>query len=110
MHLSVKRIDKAPVRHWRHMQRIKNELCGPECEGVELYPAESRLLDEANQYHLFVVPNDGYRFPFGRQSRLVVGPHGTAGTNARQKPFDPDHCGMCGVLLTLDQASASGPS
>src|SRR5436305_747972 len=52
--LSIKRRDKQPIRNWRDLQRIKNELCGPECEGVELFPSESRLVDSANQYHMTV--------------------------------------------------------
>ena len=46
------------------MQRIKNELCGTETEAVEIYPAESRLADTANQYHLWCV-EPGVHFPFG---------------------------------------------
>ena len=43
-HLNIRRLDGAPcIRDWRHFQQIKNELVGPECEAVELYPAESRL-------------------------------------------------------------------
>lgn len=69
-HLSIKRNDGAAVRDWRHWQRIKNELCGPEREGVEIFPAESRLVDGANQYHLWVL-SDGGRIPFGFETRLV---------------------------------------
>jgi hypothetical protein len=46
------------------MQRIKNELSGTATEAVELYPAESRLADTANQYHLWCV-EPGVHFPFG---------------------------------------------
>ena len=38
-------------------------------EAVELYPAESRLVDNANQWHLWCVT--GFRFPFGFAERLV---------------------------------------
>lgn len=69
--LSIKRRDKTPVHDWRHFQRIKNEIVGPEFEGVELYPAESRLVDTANQYHLYVVDSKAFRFGFGFQSRAV---------------------------------------
>lgn len=62
--LSVRRNDRKPIRDWRDMQMIKNELCGPEREGVELYPAESRLVDTANQFHLWVAPA-GAVFPIG---------------------------------------------
>lgn len=39
-HLSIKRLSKGVVHDWRELQRIKNELTHPECEAVELYPAE----------------------------------------------------------------------
>lgn len=62
-HLSIKRHDKEPMNDWREMQRIKTELCGAEAEAVQLYPAEERVVDTANQYHLYVLR--GERFPFG---------------------------------------------
>jgi hypothetical protein len=58
-HLSVHRRDRKPVRDWRDMQRIKNEIAGPEIEGVELYPAQSRVTDTANEYHVWCLrPGD----------------------------------------------------
>lgn len=71
VHLSVKRRDRAAVHDWRHLQRIKNEILGPEHEAVELYPAESRLVDAANQYHLWGFDDPEFRFPFGFADRLV---------------------------------------
>lgn len=69
--LSIKRLDKGPVgeERFRDFQQIKNMLCGPETEAVELYPAESRLVDTANQYHLWVLKKG--RWPFGFAERLV---------------------------------------
>lgn len=55
-YLSVRRNDRAPVSDWRDKQEIKNQLAGPEAEAFELYPAESRVVDQANQYHLWVMP------------------------------------------------------
>lgn len=59
IHLSIRRDDRKPIRDWRDFQRIKNEIAGPEREAVELYPAESRVIDTANQYHLWVLPEGG---------------------------------------------------
>lgn len=53
-HLSIKRLDILPVHNWQHMQQIKNDICGDEREAVEIYPAMSRIVDAANQYHLWV--------------------------------------------------------
>jgi len=53
IHLSVRRQDREPARDWRDFQRIKNQLAGPEWEAVEIYPAESRIVDMANQFHLW---------------------------------------------------------
>lgn len=85
VHLCIKRIDKNPVRDWRHLQRIKNQLVGPECEGVELYPAESRMVDTANQFHLWVMVDKGKRFPFGFNERVVS--EGNV-LGAKQRPFE----------------------
>ena len=63
--LSIKRLDREPIRDWRDLQKIKNILVGEENEGVELYPAESRLLDLANQFHIWVLKNPQIKFPFG---------------------------------------------
>jgi len=51
--------------HWRELQRIKNELVGLECQGVEFYPAASRLHDGENSYHLWVFTVPGEALPFG---------------------------------------------
>jgi hypothetical protein len=72
LHLSIKRNDRAPVFSWRDIQTIKNELVGPENEGVQLFPAESRLVDGANQYHLWCFKDPAIRFPFGFPSRVVT--------------------------------------
>jgi len=81
--LSIKRRDKTAVHDWRELQRIKNEICGPEREGFELYPAESRLVDTANQYFLFILPA-GQKMQCGFRMRAVV-EESAGGT--RQRPF-----------------------
>lgn len=73
IHLSIKRRDRKPIINWNHLQRIKNEIVGPEYEAVELFPAESRLVNLANQYHLWVLSKKGARFPFGFSNRAVRG-------------------------------------
>ena len=70
--LDISRRDGEPYKNWRDFQRIKNELVGAECEAVELFPAESRLVDTANQYHLWVNPDVKFRFPFGYRRRIVL--------------------------------------
>lgn len=85
VHLNIRRRDGYPGRDWRHFQQIKNELVGPEHEAVELYPAESRLTDTSNKYHLYVCLDPKYRFPFGFTTRDVV--YGNENTNGlRQRP------------------------
>jgi hypothetical protein len=71
VHCSVKRIDKLPIHDWRDLQRIKNELFGPEFEAIELYPAESRVVDTANQYHLWVLP-EGQMVPVGWTAGMKI--------------------------------------
>jgi hypothetical protein len=64
-HLSIRPLDPSQPRLWNEFQQIKNELVGDENEGVELFPAESRLTDLADQYHLWVAADPAFRFPFG---------------------------------------------
>lgn len=49
---------------WREKQRIKNEIFGPERVAVEVFPAVTELVDEANLYHIWIMPPGG-RLPFG---------------------------------------------
>jgi hypothetical protein len=59
LHLSIKRHDKDVLNSpddWRDKMRIKNEIAGDEAEAIELYPAMSRVVDSANQYHLWCLP------------------------------------------------------
>ena len=85
-HLSIHRNDRKPIRDWRDLQKIKNDIIGPECEGVEIFPAESRLVDTSNQYHLWVFEG---RLPFGFGERYVVENPDEPG--AVQRPFAPEH-------------------
>lgn len=82
--LSVKRVDREPIHDWRHMQEIKNALIGPECEAFEIFPAESRLVDSANQYWIWGFEDPAIRLPIGFRERLVTDAP-VAGT--KQRPF-----------------------
>jgi hypothetical protein len=87
-YVTIKRNDKESIHDWRDLQRIKNELLGPEVEAVELYPAESRLVDTSNQYHLWALP-EGVPWPFGFfDSRLVSSPESAEEVGAKQRPFE----------------------
>lgn len=49
---------------WQELQRIKNELMGPDREAVQCYPRAADVIDQADMYHLFVLPL-GWPLPFG---------------------------------------------
>lgn len=71
-HLIIRRLDRRPVREWQHFQAIKNELVGPECEAVELYPAEKNLVDAKDHYHLWAYTSPDNSFGIGfRHGREV---------------------------------------
>lgn len=63
IHLWISRHDHEMIRSWSDMQRIKNELVDPERIGIEVFPAASRLVDNANIAHLWVMPA-GFSLPF----------------------------------------------
>lgn len=90
-HLSIKRLDKMAVHKWRDLQEIKNQLLGPEIEAVELYPAESRRIDVANQFHLFALP-PGEMFNFGFTGERAVDDRpigGAVNKPLEQPPAEP---------------------
>lgn len=48
---------------WIEKQAIKNELFGEEVTAIEVFPSMSELADEANMYHLWILPNN-FKIPF----------------------------------------------
>ena len=83
--LSVKRNDRESFHDWRVMQDIKNQLVGRYHEMVELYPAESRKVDCANQYHIWGFDDPKFRFPFGFDQRRVESSKEAAKIGAKQR-------------------------
>jgi hypothetical protein len=83
--LAISRIDGKAIHDWRDLQRCKNEVAGPQREGLEVYPSESRVIDVGNAYHLFVLAA-GETVPYGTRRRMVLG-HGIAGGS--QRPLEP---------------------
>ena len=73
VHLSISNRDLSALLDWRHLQEIKNDLVGEENEAVQLFPAESRLVDLSNQFHLWALKDPTINFPFGFQERLIEG-------------------------------------
>lgn len=67
--LQICRSDGGSVFDWRHLQQIKNQICGEEWEAVELFPAESRLKDPSNARYLWCQKEP---FPFGFSGRVVL--------------------------------------
>ena len=86
LHLNIRRRDGGMVKDWRHFQQIKNEIAGPEREAVELYPAESRLVDSANKWHLWVQP-PGVQIGVGWPTRDVSYEENRDVPGMRQRPL-----------------------
>ena len=84
--LSIKRRDKRPVNNWQDMQTIKNRLVGVDCDAIQIFPAESRMVNMANQYHLIVLPSDAL-LPFGWGSRSVDTENRNAEPNGSAQSF-----------------------
>jgi hypothetical protein len=82
--LSIRRQDRRPCRDWRDFQRIKNQLAGDTTEAVELYPAESRLVDSANQFWLWCF-TPGTILPIGFPEGLTGTSEEAAAIGARQR-------------------------
>lgn len=63
LHLAIRTVTSREPS-WSDLQRIKNELIGAERHSVQIYPRQSRLVDEANMYHLWIMP-EGFEPGFG---------------------------------------------
>ncbi len=62
--IGIRRHDGATNFPWQDLQRIKNEIYGAEMVAVEVFPAESDLVDEANMRWLFALPTAvKWKFP-----------------------------------------------
>jgi hypothetical protein len=99
-HLSIKNNDKSARHDWRDYQRIKNELCDPEREALEVYPPESMLVDTANQFHLWVMPV-GLVMPVGFRDRRAVSEAQSPDSLGSQRPWEADS--RPDDLLTLEE-------
>ena len=71
--LVVKRLDRHPIRSWRELQDIKNEIAGRDRTAIEVYPPEDEVTDTGNLYHLWV-------FEQGAGVNLTVAPHPGSGS------------------------------
>lgn len=56
LQLVVRRHDEEEIQGWDDLQRVKNELAGPDRVAVEIYPPQHELMDQAPLRHLFVLP------------------------------------------------------
>ena len=103
-HVSFKSIDRTARHDWRDIQRMKNELLGEDVEALEVYPAEDRLHDTCNQFHIYAF-EPGRTIPLGWTGRVVgETPHGEVGS---QRPFDDDN--RPPDLKTKDEIDALDP-
>ena len=53
IHLSIKRLDNGTSLDWSELMQIKDECVSPEFDCIMIFPAQYRIVDAANQYHLF---------------------------------------------------------
>lgn len=103
--LSIHSHDRGPVRNWRHLQQIKNEVCGELRTAVEIFPPENLLTDTSNEYHLWVYP-EGFDLGFGLNESAVVSDDETVAAyndgahKGRQEPWEP------GLTTGRSEASA----
>lgn len=66
LQLLIQRTDGRAKRSWHDLQRIKNEVAGPDRVAVEVFPAADRVVDGAHVTHLWVLPA-GFEIPVRRE-------------------------------------------
>lgn len=63
--------DQTSRHDWREFQQLKTLILGPDWEAMELYPAEDRLVDQANRFYLWCVPSGVINFGLSGEHRDV---------------------------------------
>jgi hypothetical protein len=78
-YLRIYSYSRLPIHDWTVIQEIKNEIIGTEYEGIELYPAQSRIMNKENCFHLWILaPNQHdlhppqFRLGFNMASKLAM--------------------------------------
>jgi len=61
--LMVRRHDGGSDYPWRDLQRIKDEVMGPDREAVQVFPKKSEIVDSANMAHIWLIHEDS-RLPY----------------------------------------------
>ena len=61
-HAAIRNIESTEIT-WKEKQEIKDKIFGVNYVAVEVFPKKSDLIDEANMYHLWILPLQ-YNFPF----------------------------------------------
>jgi hypothetical protein len=56
--LLIRRNDTSTNVSWKDKQRIKNELVGEDAIALEVFPPVEDLFDDANIYHLWIIPKE----------------------------------------------------
>lgn len=72
--LTCKRLDRAPILDRRELGQIAEALL-PGTVALELLPAPDRLVDVANQFHIFGLSYDDFQPFLGDQVERVQPPH-----------------------------------
>jgi hypothetical protein len=57
-HLRVWKLSKRDGIPWEVLQRIKDELFGPDIIAIEVYPPAREVINVVNMRHLWEVPED----------------------------------------------------
>lgn len=64
-HVTItKKLEESGDVPWSVKQEIKNELFGENRVAIEIFPAENRLVDVMDVYHLWILPKK-FKMPFG---------------------------------------------
>jgi hypothetical protein len=61
-HAAIRNLESTEIS-WKEKQEIKDKIFGVNYVAVEVFPKKSDLIDEANMYHLWILPLQ-YNFPF----------------------------------------------
>lgn len=61
-HLAISTRSGVKLHKFYDLMELKDVICGPDCEAVQVYPKRAEVVDAADMTHLFVFPK-GFSWP-----------------------------------------------
>jgi len=92
-YISFSMKDGGHMLDWREIQDMKNQVVGEKHEAVMLFPTDNRCMDTVNQFHLYIIGDEGVEFPVGWQCPKSVTDETDGKADCKQRKLEKEEHG-----------------